>query len=193
MTGSASASMDASCGWSPAPVGESPLVQKTRLGFETLLARSTELVMAEMLILMVELVGLTPTLAEVRLLAVWFLAFAGFMCCDELLKLLCKDIVFNKEGNIRSSKIDQLRDCAYLVLDSCITTLLWIFVGGRVYCYAFPPLPPCPEDIQFFGHKVRIRLRGSKTDQWRKGALLNQLEQRHIWRAPMIEGWNTLV
>ena len=46
--------------------------------------------MAEMLTLMVESV-----LTEVRLLAVCLLAFPGFMCCDELVKLVCKDTVFN--------------------------------------------------------------------------------------------------
>lgn len=74
--------------------------------------------MAEMLKLMVESVGPTPILTEIRLLAVSLLAFADFMCCVELVKLLCKNVVLNDEGlvNIHSSKTDQLRDGANLVI-----------------------------------------------------------------------------
>ena len=66
--------------------------------------------MAEMLKLMVESVGPTPILTEIRLLAVCLLAFADFVCCIELVKLLCKNIVLNDEGlvNIHSSKTDSL-------------------------------------------------------------------------------------
>ena len=74
-----------------------------------------------MLKLMVELVELTPSLTEVRLLAVCLLVFAGFMHCDEVVKLQCKDIVFNDEGmvvNVFSSKTDQLREGANLVIVS---------------------------------------------------------------------------
>ena len=49
-----------------------------------------------------------PSLTEVRLLA-----FAGFLRCDELIKLRCSDISFNAEGmrvSIKSSKTDQYRD-----------------------------------------------------------------------------------
>ena len=41
------------------------------------------------------------------------------MCCHELVKLQCKDMVFNDEGmvvNICSSKTDQLREGASLVI-----------------------------------------------------------------------------
>ena len=68
---------------------------------------------------MVESVGLTPSLTEIRLLAVCLLAFEGFMRCDQLAKLQCKDIVYNDEGmvvNICSSKTDQLREGASLVI-----------------------------------------------------------------------------
>ena len=103
-------------------VGESPLVQETAQGLRRLLAKPNkrkEPITAEMLKSMVESVGLTPSLTEVRLLAVCLLAFAGFMRCDELVKLRCKDIVYNDEGmvvNICSSKTDQLREGASLVI-----------------------------------------------------------------------------
>ena len=46
------------------------------------------------------------------LLAVCLVAFAGFLPCDELIKLRCKDLSFNEQGmliNIVSSKADQYR------------------------------------------------------------------------------------
>jgi hypothetical protein len=59
-------------------------------GFEAVVGKAKkrkEPITAEMLKLMVESVGLTPSLTEVRLLAVCLLAFAGFMRCDEMIKL----------------------------------------------------------------------------------------------------------
>ena len=61
---------------------------------------------------MVDLVGQEPSLSDVRLLVVCLVAFAGFMQCDELLKLQCSDIAFGTENmtiNITSSKTDQYR------------------------------------------------------------------------------------
>ena len=62
---------------------------------------------------MVEAAGTEPSLTEVRLWAVCLMAFAGFLRCDELIKLWCSDIIFNAEGmrvSIKSSKTDQYRD-----------------------------------------------------------------------------------
>ena len=73
-----------------------------------------------MLRAMVDLVGQEPSLSDVRLLVVWRLAFAGFMHCDELLKLQCSDIAFGTESmtiNITSSKTDQYREGSSLVVD----------------------------------------------------------------------------
>ena len=55
------------------------------------------------------------------MLAVCLLAFAGFLRCDELLKLVhvCADVEFNAEGlvlSIKSSKTDQFREGASLVV-----------------------------------------------------------------------------
>ena len=47
------------------------------------------------------------------------LAFAGFLRCEELLKLVCADVEFNQEGlvlSIKSSKTDQFREGASLVV-----------------------------------------------------------------------------
>ena len=46
-------------------------------------------------------------------------AFAGFMHCDELLKLQCSDIAFGTESmtiNIMSSKTDQYREGSSLIV-----------------------------------------------------------------------------
>ena len=48
-----------------------------------------------MLKAMVESVGLDPSLMEVRLLAMCLISFAGFLRCDELIKLKCSDITIN--------------------------------------------------------------------------------------------------
>ena len=45
---------------------------------------------------MVEAAGPTLSLSNVRLLAVCLVAFAGFLRCDELIKLRCKDMSFNE-------------------------------------------------------------------------------------------------
>ena len=74
---------------------------------------------ADMLKAMVEAAGLDPSLAEIRLLAVCLLAFAGFMRCDELVKLKCDDITFNSESmvvRVQFSKTDQYLDGASLVI-----------------------------------------------------------------------------
>ena len=81
-------------------------------------------VTADMLRAMVDLVGQEPSLSDVRLLVLCLVAFAGFMHCDELLKLQCSDIAFGTESmtinitiNITSSKTDQYREGSSLVVD----------------------------------------------------------------------------
>ena len=49
-------------------------------------------------------------MTEVRLLAKCLISFAGFLRCDELIKLKCSDITINAESmiiNVTSSKTDQ--------------------------------------------------------------------------------------
>ena len=53
------------------------------------------------------------------MLAICLVAFAGFLRCEELLKLRCADVAFNTEGmviQITSSKTDQYREGASLVI-----------------------------------------------------------------------------
>ena len=104
------------------PLGGLPSVQTTLEGLKRTLARPKvrkEPITADMLKAMVEAAGPDPSLTEIRLLAVCLLAFAGFMRCDELVKLKCDDITFNSESmvvRVQSSKTDQYRDGASLVI-----------------------------------------------------------------------------
>ena len=85
------------------PLGGSPLVKATLEGLRRILAKPKvrkEPVTADMLKAMVEAAGPAPSLTEVRLLAVCLVAFAGFMRCDELVKLKCEDITFNTESMV---------------------------------------------------------------------------------------------
>ena len=57
--------------------------------------------------------GQVSLLDSVRLLAICLLGFAGFMRCEELLKLERADVKFKEEGmvlSIQSSKTDQFRE-----------------------------------------------------------------------------------
>eukprot|EP00731_Ephydatia_muelleri_P022428 Em0015g11a len=98
------------------PVSSLPLVQAALAGHRRLLAQPKvrkEPVTAEMLKAMVVAAGPEPSLSEVRLLAICLVGFAGFMRCEELLKLECADVKFKEEGmvlSIRSSKTDQFRE-----------------------------------------------------------------------------------
>ena len=72
-----------------------------------------------MLQTIVRVAGPSPSLTEVRLLAICLVAFAGFLRSDELTRLRCKDVTFNEDGmviNAVSSKTDQFREGASLVI-----------------------------------------------------------------------------
>ena len=63
--------------------------------------------------------GVTSRQQDVRLLVVCLVAFAGFMQCDELLKLQCSDFAFVTESiniKITSSKTDLYREGSSLVI-----------------------------------------------------------------------------
>ena len=101
------------------PLGASSLVKAMLEGLRCILAKPKvrkEPVTADVLKAMVEATGPAPALTEVRLLAVCLVAYAGFMRCDELVKLKGS---FNAEGmvvKIESSKTDQYREGASLVI-----------------------------------------------------------------------------
>ena len=68
-------------------IAGSPIVQATLGGLRRELAKPKKRkksVTPQMLLAMVEAVGLSPSLTEVHLLAICLVAFAGFLRCDEL-------------------------------------------------------------------------------------------------------------
>ena len=103
-------------------LGGLSLVKPTMEGLKRMLAKpkvQKEPVTANMLKAMVEATGPEPHLSKVRLLAICLEAFAGFLHCNDLIKLKCSDITFNAEDmviNVQSSKTDQYRECASLVI-----------------------------------------------------------------------------
>ena len=124
-------------------VGSMPIVQATLSGLRRVLAKPKtrkEPITADMLKAMVESVGSDPSLTEVRLLAMCLIAFAGFLRCDELIKLKCSDITTNSESmviNVASSKTDQYREGSSLIVartrtETCPVSMLekYFAMGG---------------------------------------------------------------
>uniref|UniRef100_A0A1X7VD80 Tyr recombinase domain-containing protein n=1 Tax=Amphimedon queenslandica TaxID=400682 RepID=A0A1X7VD80_AMPQE len=91
------------------------LVKYVVEGFQHKLAqpkRRKEPITVVMLQQLVESMGVSPTLTEVRLAAICLLAFAAFVRFNEISKLKCADIRISEEKMevmIRSSKTDQYR------------------------------------------------------------------------------------
>ena len=134
------------------PPNASPLVHTTLEGLQRKLAKpkkSKEPITVEMLKAMVEAVGPSPSLTDVRFLAVCLVAFAGFLRCDELIKLRCNDIVFNEQGmvvKIVSSKTDQFREGASLVIARTGTSACPVGMMERYYTMA-GLVPASPEKL----------------------------------------------
>ena len=97
------------------PVSQNQLIRSINEGFQRILSRPTvkkEPVTPVMLQEMVDSVGPTPSLSQIRLLNICLLAYAAFLRIDELTKLRCCDISFSTavmEVNIVASKTDQYR------------------------------------------------------------------------------------
>ena len=97
------------------PIAESPFVRATLSGLQRKLAKpkiKKEPVTTAMLVALVESLGQSPTLSDVRLAAAALLSFAAFLRYDEIAKLQCCDIAFADDSmtvHIRASKTDQYR------------------------------------------------------------------------------------
>ena len=97
------------------PITASSFVRATLSGLQRKLAKPKvrkEPITSAMLTAMVDSLGLSPSLADVRLVACSLLAFAAFLRYDELAKLKCCDILFTPSAmsiRITSSKTDQYR------------------------------------------------------------------------------------
>lgn len=104
------------------PVSQNMLVKSVVEGFQRILAKPKkrkEPVTASMLREIVESMSAIPTLTEVRLSAICLLAFAAFLRFEEVEKLRGCDIRFladKMEVNITSSKTDQLRQGAVILI-----------------------------------------------------------------------------
>ena len=96
-------------------VTESPFVRATLSGLQRRLAKpkvKKEPVTADMLLALVESLGQSPSLSDVRLATSALLSFAAFLRYDEVAALRCCDIKFSDDSmavHIRSSKTDQFR------------------------------------------------------------------------------------
>ena len=97
------------------PVTQSPFVQATVAGLKRSLAKPKvrkEPVTVDMLTSLVDSLGVSPSLSEVRLAASCLLAFAAFLRFDEIAKLRCCDISFSGPSmsvHLMGSKTDQYR------------------------------------------------------------------------------------
>lgn len=97
------------------PVTQSAFVQATVAGLKRKLAKpkaKKEPVTVDMLAALVDSLGESPSLSDVRLAAICLLAFAAFLRFDEIAKLRCCDVAFSDASmsvHIASSKTDQYR------------------------------------------------------------------------------------
>ena len=168
------------------PLGGSPLVKATLEGLRRILAKPKvrkEPVTADMLKAMVEAAGPAPSLTEVRLLAVCLVAFAGFMRCDELIKLKCEDITFNTESmviRIVSSKTDQYREGSSLVIAR--TGELTCPVGMMEKYFSMGELEKTPKECVVRGIMVtkdgeRLRKSGGLSYTRLRELLLSKISQ----------------
>lgn len=97
------------------PITTSPFIRAAVAGFQRQLAKpkvKKEPVTVQMLSALVESLGTSPTLSDIRLAASTLLSFSAFLRYDELAKLRCCDVSFSEQYmtiRILSSKTDQLR------------------------------------------------------------------------------------
>lgn len=104
------------------PITTSPFVRATLAGLQRKLAKPKsrkEPVTTAMLGVLVDSLGPTPSLADVRLVASSLLALSAFLRYDELAKLRCCDIQFSAQSmsvHISSSKTDQYRQGAAVLV-----------------------------------------------------------------------------
>lgn len=122
------------------PIGASPFIQMTLAGLQRQLAKPKirkEPVTADMLAVLVNSLGLAPSLTEVRLAAMSLLSFAAFLRYDELSKLKCCDLKISETSltlKIRSSKTDQFRQgdtvlVARTRLDTCPVAMIERYIA----------------------------------------------------------------
>ena len=128
------------------PVVGSPFVKATLGGLQRQLARPKvrkEPITVEMLGALVEKLGVTPSLADVRLAASALLASAAFLRYDELAYLRCCDVTFTGDSmsvHIISSKTDQYREEATVLVARTHSPTCPVAMMEKYYSMA--ALPP---------------------------------------------------
>ena len=104
------------------PIAASPFVRATLAGLQRQLAKPKlrkEPITTDMLLVWVESLGTSPSLADIRLIAIALLAFSAFLRYDELSKVRCCDVQFTSQSmsvHITSSKTDQYREGASVLV-----------------------------------------------------------------------------
>ena len=117
-------------------VTASPFVRATLSGLQRKLAKpkvKKEPVTVEMLRVLVDSLGQSPSLSDIRLVASALLSFAAFLRYDEVAKLRCCDIRFSGDSmavHLQSSKTDQYRQGDKVIVAR--TGVLDIAILGRL-------------------------------------------------------------
>ena len=104
------------------PIVASPFVRAMLAGLQWKLAKPKvpkEPITTDILVALVDSLGPTPTLADIRLAASCLLAFVAFLRYDELAKIRCCDVRSTAQSmsvHITSSKTDQYREGASVLV-----------------------------------------------------------------------------
>ena len=126
-------------------VADSPFVRLALDGLQRRLARPKvrkEPVTKDMISALVDSLGLTPSLTDLRLVAACLLAFSAFLRYDELAKLRCCDVTFNADHmavHVMSSKTDQYRQGDCVIVARTNTPLCPVAMLERYYAMASLP------------------------------------------------------
>jgi integrase len=125
------------------PLGQDPLVKMVLLSsLQRDLAKPTrkkEPITLDVLQQVVDSVGQTPTLSEIRLLTIMLLAFAAFLRFDEIAKLRCCDVQFHDAHmsiRIIASKTDQYREGNEVVVSRARSKLCPVSMVERYFSMA---------------------------------------------------------
>jgi integrase len=125
------------------PLGQDPLVKMVLLSsLQRDLAKPTrkkEPITLDVLQQVVDSVGQTPTLSEIRLLTIMLLAFAAFLRFDEIAKLRCCDVQFHDAHmsiKIIASQADQYREGNEVVVSRARSKLCPVSMVERYFSMA---------------------------------------------------------
>ena len=127
------------------PMSDLPFVNMVSDGLQRKLAKlkvCKEPVTREMILALVNSLGKTPSLADVRLAVACLLAFSAFLRYDELSRLRCCDITFDPQRmtvRIVSSKLDQYRQGDRVIVARTGSSVCPVAMLERYYAMAALP------------------------------------------------------